>query len=400
MYPTKKLSEICKFQNWFAFKSELFRESWQPIIRISNIQDNNISYEKLVYFNPGEYKEDLSKYIVKRWDLVIAMSWATTWKIAINQNDDFFYLNQRVGLFRFEDEVTKIYTHYFLGTKIQENLKQSVWSAIPNLSSEQIKNIEIPLPPLSTQSRIVARLDSAFASIDEQISLLRANIADVGNMKKSVLEESFQSGEYEIKTLWEICEFMGSGFACNKKNEVLNGYVHLRTHNIWTDWKLNFDQFVTINPEMVDINRSKIYKWDIIFNNTNSKELVWKTAYVDQDYEYWFSNHLTRLVIKNTFYSKYASIYINYLFGNWFFQNLANKWIWQAWVNNTMLKAINIPLPPLPRQHEIVRHLDRVFTETTLLRGEYEAQIQDLQTLKQSLLEEAFAGRLVQEIEA
>ena len=60
-------------------------------------------------------------------------------------------------------------------------------------------------------------------------------------------------------------------------------------------------------------------------------------------------------------------------------------------------EEVFIPLPPLPRQLEIVAHLDRVFAETTLIRGEYEAQIRDFETLKQSLLEEAFAGRLVTE---
>ncbi|MBX9809453.1 restriction endonuclease subunit S, partial [Candidatus Gracilibacteria bacterium] len=61
------------------------------------------------------------------------------------------------------------------------------------------------------------------------------------------------------------------------------------------------------------------------------------------------------------------------------------------------LKEITIPLPPLPRQQEIVAYLDRVFTETPSLRSEYEAQIRDLEIMKQSLLEEAFAGRLVTE---
>ena len=66
----------------------------------------------------------------------------------------------------------------------------------------------------------------------------------------------------------------------------------------------------------------------------------------------------------------------------------------------TVIKQIYIPLPPLPRQHEIVAHLDRVFATTEALRAEYEAHIRDLETLRQSLLEEAFAGRLVPENEA
>jgi len=95
-YLIKKISEICDFQNWYAFKSNLFKDKWEPILRISNIQNNNMSYKRLVYFNLKDYDKDLSKYIVKKWDLVIAMSWATTWKLAINNTNDDFYLNQRV----------------------------------------------------------------------------------------------------------------------------------------------------------------------------------------------------------------------------------------------------------------------------------------------------------------
>ena len=316
------------------------------------------------------------------------------WKIGIAGVD--LCTNQQINSIYFNPELVLFKYWYYFCTTLEGTLKRLANKAVVQIINKStFSKIQIPLPPLSTQSKIVAKLDEAFGNIDRQINLLKANIEDVESVRKSAMEESFQSGEYEMKKLGEICTFMGSWFACNKKNETLNWYVHLRTHNIWTDWKLNFDQFVTINNEMIDASRSKIYKWDVIFNNTNSKELVWKTAYVNQDYEYWFSNHLTRLVIKDTFYSKYVSIYINHLFWKWFFQNLANKWIWQAWVNNTMLKAISIPLPPLPRQHEIVEYLDRVFVQTAELRSSYEAQIRDLETLRQSLLEEAFAGRLV-----
>jgi restriction endonuclease S subunit len=76
---------------------------------------------------------------------------------------------------------------------------------MPRVSPKFLKEeVFIPLPPLPIQSRIVARLDSAFANIDEQISLLRTSIADMESVGKSVLEEVFQNTEYDIKKLGEI----------------------------------------------------------------------------------------------------------------------------------------------------------------------------------------------------
>ena len=59
------------------------------------------------------------------------------------------------------------------------------------------------------------------------------------------------------------------------------------------------------------------------------------------------------------------------------------------------LKEIKIYLPNISRQHEIVSYLDTIFDKSKTLKSEYETQIKDLETLRHSLLEEAFAGRLV-----
>ena len=72
-----KLGEVCDFQNGFAFKSKLFKEKGLPILRISNIQQDKISYNHLVFFQKEDYDVDFEKYKVKKGDLIIAMSGAT-----------------------------------------------------------------------------------------------------------------------------------------------------------------------------------------------------------------------------------------------------------------------------------------------------------------------------------
>lgn len=79
-----KLGDIFDFQNGFAFKSRLFKESGNAILRIVNIKANQISTDNLVFFDEADYKENLSPYIVRQNDIVIAMSGATTGKIGVN----------------------------------------------------------------------------------------------------------------------------------------------------------------------------------------------------------------------------------------------------------------------------------------------------------------------------
>ena len=77
----KALGEVCSFQNGFAFKSNLFTEKGLPIIRIANIDGIKVNLDSLKYFNPSNYKENLSFYRIRKGDILIAMSGATTGKI-------------------------------------------------------------------------------------------------------------------------------------------------------------------------------------------------------------------------------------------------------------------------------------------------------------------------------
>ncbi|MDE7433987.1 MAG: restriction endonuclease subunit S [Mycoplasmoidaceae bacterium] len=106
----KMLSTVCSFKNGFAFKSSLFKQEGEPILRITNIHDGIVDEKGSVYFNKNDYKEDLSLFEIKQGDIVVAMSGATTGKMGCNYIDKVFYLNQRVG--KIEPNEEKLNTRY------------------------------------------------------------------------------------------------------------------------------------------------------------------------------------------------------------------------------------------------------------------------------------------------
>jgi type I restriction enzyme S subunit len=189
-----KLGEVCGFQNGFAFKSNSFKESGEPILRISNIQDGQFDSRRLVFFNPKDYRENLDRYKVLKGDLLIAMSGGTTGKIGFNTEDTVFYLNQRVGKFEPGKNLDKRYLYYFLSTKVEENLKISAGSAQPNLSTEQIKGFVLPLPAIDEQRRIVATWDALNAETTRLAAIYQQKLAALEALKKSLLHQAF-SGE-------------------------------------------------------------------------------------------------------------------------------------------------------------------------------------------------------------
>ena len=123
---------------------------------------------------------------------------------------------------------------------------------------------------------------------------------------------------------------------------------------------MNFDLLVRIDPKMVDPQKSSIRCGDILFNNTNSQELVGKTSLVDRDYDYGFSNHITRLRLKEGVFPGFVVFYLTLLRNSGYFAKLCTRWINQAAVNTETLKEQTIPLPPLAEQKRIVAKVDEL----------------------------------------
>ncbi|EAK1996787.1 restriction endonuclease subunit S [Campylobacter coli] len=305
---------------------------------------------------------------------------------------------------------------YFLN---YSNLEKYITGAtVKKLNQQKLKQIEIPLPPLEEQMRIVKILDLAFEKIDTSVELLKANLANLDELAKSVLDRAFNPlgdstestqnpsthdtqspyplpQHWEWKSLGEIASVIQSGFAINKSNEIADGYIHLRTHNIATDGNLNFETLVKVKKELIKEQQSFIEEGDILFNNTNSTELVGKTALVAQNYNYAFSNHITKIKLFNQYSPKLVVFYFVLLLKNKYFERICHKWIGQSGINTDKLKQIQIPLPKdIKEQEQIAKHLDFVFEKTKALKELYTKELKDYEELKQSLLNKAFKGEL------
>lgn len=189
----KKLGEVVTIQNGFAFKSNLFKKEGEPIIRISNIQNECIETKDIVYFCKEDYFVNFDNYRIFPNDILIAMSGGTTGKLGINRTNSIFYQNQRIGVIRENKKVLNhFYLYYFLQTKSEESLKIAAGAAQPNLSTAQIKNFIIPIIPLSVQKAIVSHLDSLSSTIRKLEELQQKTIAECDALKQAMLREVFE----------------------------------------------------------------------------------------------------------------------------------------------------------------------------------------------------------------
>ena len=144
-----RLGNHCNVYSGYAFKSNNFVNEGILIIKIRNLQDGTIKIDKKSSYYPvDKLDEKLEKFILKSGDILIALTGATTGKIAVVpikfKNS---LLNQRVG--KFQIFSTKLYSNFFRFFSLSKQFQQSIQdnilkSAQGNISPKQIENFKIP----------------------------------------------------------------------------------------------------------------------------------------------------------------------------------------------------------------------------------------------------------------
>ncbi|WP_162969397.1 restriction endonuclease subunit S [Helicobacter pylori] len=178
-----RLGDICYLKNGFSFKSDLFKNMGIPIIRISNISsvDNCINTNDLVFYDPILIDND---YILKQGDLILAMSGATTGKSCLYNLNKIAYLNQRVGVFRAKTSFCYDFLVQFVFSELFTSRLKLILTAgaQPNISSFDIEDFEILLPPLNEQIAIA----NILSALDHEIISLKNKKRQFENIKKAL----------------------------------------------------------------------------------------------------------------------------------------------------------------------------------------------------------------------
>ncbi|MCQ2809883.1 restriction endonuclease subunit S [Helicobacter pylori] len=178
-----RLGDICYLKNGFSFKSDLFKNMGIPIIRISNISsvDNCINTNNLVFYDPILIDND---YILKQGDLILAMSGATTGKSCLYNLNKIAYLNQRVGVFRAKTSFCYDFLVQFVFSELFTSRLKLILTAgaQPNISSFDIEDFEILLPPLDEQIAIA----NILSGLDSEIISLKNKKRQFDNIKKAL----------------------------------------------------------------------------------------------------------------------------------------------------------------------------------------------------------------------
>ncbi|WP_417238102.1 restriction endonuclease subunit S [Bizionia sp.] len=185
------VGDLLKLKNGFAFKSSNYKSEGIPVLRIGDIQDWNVDAENAKRI---EENKEYDSHIVKKGDVLIAMSGATTGKFGIYNSNEKAYQNQRVGnlIPHSEKFILKNYVYYLLYSLKRDIEQQAYGGAQPNISATKIEALNTKLFPLPTQKAIVKKIEELFSSLDSGIADLKKAQDQLVIYRQAVLKKAFE----------------------------------------------------------------------------------------------------------------------------------------------------------------------------------------------------------------
>lgn len=407
-WEVKKLEEIANIKGGKRLpKGEnlLDNNTKFAYIRVADFQDNGtINLQNIKFINENTYNV-LKNYKIYDDNLYVSIA-GTIGKSGIisKELNGAILTENAVKLEYIKNNISNKFMYFFtlsssFKTQIQTSTKIV---AQPKLAITRLKQIEIPLPPLKEQERIVGILDESFAKIDESIKILEQDLLNLDELMQSALQKAFNplkdnaKENYKLPQGWEW-KSLGEIFNIERGGSPRPIKEFLTDKEDGINWikigDIKNQKYLYKTEEKIiqeGLKKSKlVIEGDLLVSNSMSfgKPVIVKLQ-KGAIHDGW-------LLLKEKI--NLNKEYFYYLFSSNFMYNFLSYQASGSTVKNLnidKLKQIEIPLPPLKEQEQIASHLDELSSHVKNLKQNYQAQIKDLQELKKSLLDKAFKGNL------
>jgi type I restriction enzyme S subunit len=200
--------------------------------------------------------------------------------------------------------------------------------------------------------------------------------------------------DWRCVKLGDVIREAQAGFACGQRDP--EGIVQLRMNNLDTRGNFVWDDVLRVPREGNNIEQFLLMPDDVLFNNTNSTELIGKSAlfygYIEPIV---YSNHFTRLrTVADALLPDFLTSWLNHQWQQGVFAAICNRWIGQSAVKADRLLGLDFPLPPLAEQQRIAAILRGQMAAVEKARAAAQAELDAINALPAALLRRAFNGEI------
>lgn len=380
-FQARKLGELCDFQGGSQPpKSNFVYEPKDGYVRFLQIRD--FGSEKNHTYIPVNKKNR----ICNSDDIMIGRYGASVGKILRGRSGAY-----NVALMK-ASPVTSVvdkqyFWHYLNSSIFQDDLKNvASRSAQDGFSKDDIFNFQVPLPPLSTQQKIVTKLDAIFAEIDKATAAAEANAKNAEALFQSYLNQVFESNKdgWTKKSLPSLCTlFNGRAYS---KSELLDSgkYTVLRVGNFFTNEHWYYSDLELEENKYCD-NGDLLYAWSASFGPR-----IWSGDKVIYHYHIW------KVVPHSDVIDK---MFLFYLL-EWDVDKIKKDHSTGATMIHVSKKSMEsrvLPYVDLESQRSIVFRLDSMKNYTKNLKSQYNEKVKVLSDYKKSILRNAFNGEFIKD---
>lgn len=337
------------------------------------------------YFNKEVYSKELRTYrVVHRNMIAYNPSRINVGSVAVQDKVDNAIVSPLYVVF-FADE-TKVIPGYlvrFLRSKpgLYQIAQQSIGTVRNNLKFDALCKMQMPLPSLQAQVERMNKL-----TLVEQLADGCENyIFRLDELVKSRFVEMFGGSSLATRTIGELATDIRYG--TSKKSSDEGRYTYLRMNNMTDDGRLDFADTRRITLDGSELDKCLVHKGDLLFNRTNSREKVGKTAVFEEDEPMVIAGYIIRVRLVPDIRSRYLCAYMNLPHVKEQLRAMAKGAVHQANINAKQLGSIQVPVPRISQQDEFISFVSRV----DKLRVEAQVQKEKLQMLYDSLVQDYFA---------
>jgi type I restriction enzyme S subunit len=262
-----------------------------------------------------------------------------------------------------------------------------------NLTQARFRELQIPIAPRDEQARIVAAIEKHFSHLNAGDQSIRNCRGRLQQLRSALVLETLQ-GNWPQVLLGEVTEDQRYGSSARASKDS-TGVPILRMGNI-QDGCIDYSDLKYLARDHPDVTSCTLRTGDLLFNRTNSPELVGKSAIFDGlDGPTVFASYLIRVRLARDILPSWANLAINSPMGRRYIATVRTQQVGQANVNGTKLKEFPIPLPPLDDQLRLMEKLEGALDIIDRLIQDCDLAQTRSQRLRSSVLAFAFSGQLV-----
>lgn len=384
-----RIGDVCDILNGYAFKSENYASSGIRIIRISNVQKGYIE-DTTPAFYPIE-TADLDRFMLEQGDLLVSLT-GNVGRVAILGKELLpAALNQRVACLRLKsDKISKNYLFHILNSNFfeQQCIMASNGVAQKNLSTEWLKNYEVPCYERDQQEKIVMVL----STIQSVISGRKHELQKLDDIVKARFVDLFgdpkiNPNNYPVCQLSDFIVFLTSGSRGWAQYCADDGTEWFITIKNVKDCHIETDNMQPINaPNNAEAKRTRVQEGDLLISITAdlgrtgvvTKEIAEHGAYINQ--------HLTCIRLKQDVLNPlYVAYFMESPAGKEQFES-KNQSAVKAGLNFNSINSLRLMIPPLDDQNAFIDFIK----QTDKSKAAIQKALDEAQLLFDSLMQKYF----------